>query len=61
VVKASGNLLLVSLVHSKEVCFVNEDALIPVKKLELSFADHFYPKELLKWVAVLKKEKSTAS
>lgn len=61
VVKASGNLLLVNLMHSKEVCFVDEDPLVPVRKLELSFGDHFYPRELLKWLGILKKEKSAAS
>jgi hypothetical protein len=43
-------------VHSREVSFVDEDPLVPVKKLALSFGDHFYPKELLKWLNILKEK-----
>ena len=49
VVNPSGKLLLVSLVYSKEICYVHEDPLIAVRKNNLAFADHFYPKELLRW------------
>ena len=49
VIKASGEKLVVNLLHSKQICLVDEDPTMELKTLSLAFGDHFYPKELLRW------------
>ena len=49
VIKASGEKLVVNLLHSKQICLVDEDPTVELKTLSLAFGDHFYPKELLRW------------
>jgi hypothetical protein len=57
VIKASRDILIVNLLYSQEICFVNEDPTIEIEKIALSFSEHFYPKEMIRWFQILKKAK----